>query len=260
MTKASDNPYPSILIEEHVDPTAPAAGHKRLFIDTDHKLKSIDSSSVVVDFTPTAATSSRPFLDTENAIDGTYGDDFDGASLDARWTLKGRSAGDCAFQLGGGSWMDLTLDTTQAEGYLQTAPGGDFTLTWAGSLTPTGSTTVDAEMVGPVIVDTNGSGIGVHFYYNSPGLYLSSISTYSYAAMRYILGLGAYGYTSAGIKMWLQINKTGTNYKGRFSYDGYTWSAWTTAYSDAFTVDRVGVLRVYGTAGMTIHSDLFNKS
>ena len=53
MTKASDNPFPSILIDEEVDPAAPAAGHKRLFIDSaDHKLKTIDSSSTVVDYTP----------------------------------------------------------------------------------------------------------------------------------------------------------------------------------------------------------------
>lgn len=44
--KASDNPYPSILIEEATDPDAPAAGHQRLFIDSaDQKLKAIDSSS-----------------------------------------------------------------------------------------------------------------------------------------------------------------------------------------------------------------------
>jgi hypothetical protein len=53
--KASDNPYPSLLFEEAVDPAAPAASHKRLFIDTDHHLKTIDSSSVVVDYTPGAA-------------------------------------------------------------------------------------------------------------------------------------------------------------------------------------------------------------
>lgn len=53
--KASDNPFPSLLIEEAVDPAAPSAGHQRLFIDTDHKLKAIDSASAVVDYTPTAA-------------------------------------------------------------------------------------------------------------------------------------------------------------------------------------------------------------
>lgn len=45
MTKASDNPFPSILIEEATEPSAPAAGHQRLYIDsTSHKLKATNSS------------------------------------------------------------------------------------------------------------------------------------------------------------------------------------------------------------------------
>ena len=46
--KGSENPFPSILIAETVDPAAPAAGHKRLWIDTDHALKTIDSASTVL--------------------------------------------------------------------------------------------------------------------------------------------------------------------------------------------------------------------
>lgn len=46
--RASDNPFPSVLFEEHVDPSNPAAGFKRLFVDTDHILKTIDSSGTVV--------------------------------------------------------------------------------------------------------------------------------------------------------------------------------------------------------------------
>ncbi len=55
MTKASDNAFPSILLEDHVDPAAPSDGFHRLFIDTDEKLKMIDHASLVTDFTPTAA-------------------------------------------------------------------------------------------------------------------------------------------------------------------------------------------------------------
>lgn len=47
--KASDNPYPSILVEEATEPSAPAAGHQRLYIDsTSHKLKRTDSSGTDV--------------------------------------------------------------------------------------------------------------------------------------------------------------------------------------------------------------------
>lgn len=45
--KGSDNPYPSLLFEEHVDPSNPSAGTQRLFVDTDHILKLIDSAGNV---------------------------------------------------------------------------------------------------------------------------------------------------------------------------------------------------------------------
>lgn len=49
MTKASDNAFPSILITEGTEPSAPAAGKQRLYIDsTTHKLKRTDSSGVDV--------------------------------------------------------------------------------------------------------------------------------------------------------------------------------------------------------------------
>lgn len=49
MTKASDNAFPSILITEGTEPSAPAAGKQRLYIDsTTHKLKRTDSSGIDV--------------------------------------------------------------------------------------------------------------------------------------------------------------------------------------------------------------------
>jgi hypothetical protein len=49
MTKASDNPFPSILVEEGAEPSAPAAGKQRLYIDSStHKLKRTDSSGTDV--------------------------------------------------------------------------------------------------------------------------------------------------------------------------------------------------------------------
>lgn len=67
--KASDNPFPSILIDEEVDPAAPAAGHKRLFIDSaDHVMKTIDSSSAVVTFgTSLADQGAFTYLDATEA-------------------------------------------------------------------------------------------------------------------------------------------------------------------------------------------------
>lgn len=45
MTKASDNAFPSLLITEGTEPSAPAAGKQRLYIDsTSHLLKATNSS------------------------------------------------------------------------------------------------------------------------------------------------------------------------------------------------------------------------
>jgi hypothetical protein len=45
MTKASDNAFPSLLITEGTEPSAPAAGKQRLYIDsTTHLLKATNSS------------------------------------------------------------------------------------------------------------------------------------------------------------------------------------------------------------------------
>lgn len=49
-TKGSDNPFPSVLFAEHVDPANPPADFQRLFVDTDHLLKLRDSSGTVVTF------------------------------------------------------------------------------------------------------------------------------------------------------------------------------------------------------------------
>ena len=48
--KASDNPFPSLLIEEATEPSAPAAGHQRLYIDsTSHHLSRTDENGDEVD-------------------------------------------------------------------------------------------------------------------------------------------------------------------------------------------------------------------
>jgi hypothetical protein len=70
MTKASDNAFPSLLILEGTEPSAPAASHQRLYIDsTSHKLKATNSSGTERDiegggigawttYTPTWSTAS----------------------------------------------------------------------------------------------------------------------------------------------------------------------------------------------------------
>jgi hypothetical protein len=50
VTRASDNAFPSILIAEGTEPSAPAAGKQRLYIDsTSHHLSRTDSAGAEVD-------------------------------------------------------------------------------------------------------------------------------------------------------------------------------------------------------------------
>lgn len=85
MTKASDNAFPSILITEGTEPSAPAAGKQRLYIDsTSHHLMRTNSSGTETDleaasggtysaFTPTlTADGGNPNLGSTGSATGRY--------------------------------------------------------------------------------------------------------------------------------------------------------------------------------------------
>ena len=58
MAKASDNPFPSILVAESAAPAAPPSGHSRLFIDpVDGALKRINSAGTVTAIASSTAAS-----------------------------------------------------------------------------------------------------------------------------------------------------------------------------------------------------------
>lgn len=66
-TLGSNNPFPSVLFAEHVDPANPGAGTQRLFVDTDHLLKLRDSSGTVTTFGASGAGT----LATIEEVDGS---------------------------------------------------------------------------------------------------------------------------------------------------------------------------------------------
>jgi hypothetical protein len=91
MTKASDNAFPSLLITEGTEPSAPAAGKQRLYIDsTSHHLSLTNSSGTETDLqalsstfsgckvknsgTQSRATNSTFLWDQEDYDTGTYHD------------------------------------------------------------------------------------------------------------------------------------------------------------------------------------------
>jgi len=57
--EAQDNPFPSVLLRETVDPANPSAGDQRLFIDTDHILKLRDSAGVVTEISSTVSAAAH---------------------------------------------------------------------------------------------------------------------------------------------------------------------------------------------------------
>lgn len=76
MTKASDNAFPSVLLTEGTEPSAPAAGKQRVYIDsTSHHLSRTDSSGTQVDLetnqAAAAAYTSRRLLAVNDNVTAT---------------------------------------------------------------------------------------------------------------------------------------------------------------------------------------------
>jgi hypothetical protein len=114
MPKMSDNPSPSLLFEDHLDPAAPSDGFHRLFVDTDEKLKMIDHASLVTDFTPTAA-----------------GD----ITTDVAWAalgdlIVGTGNNTAAILTAGADGLVLTADDGEATGLKWAAAAGGGTDVW----------------------------------------------------------------------------------------------------------------------------------
>lgn len=168
MTKASDNAFPSILITEGTEPSAPAAGKQRLYIDsTSHKLKRTDSSGTDVDieagsigawtsFTPTwTSTGTAPALGN-GSLTGRY------KAIDSKtyciairltWgsTTTG-GTGDWRFALPAGVTATASMGSQLLAGYIEDS-GTDNKLvvgvvfgsaTTVGGLIPEGGNTVSA--------------------------------------------------------------------------------------------------------------------
>lgn len=89
MTKASDNPFPSILVTEGTVPATPAAGKQRLYIDsTTHVLKYVNSSGTASN----VSTGSGATVATDTIWDAA-GDLAVGSGADTAAKLTKGSAG-----------------------------------------------------------------------------------------------------------------------------------------------------------------------
>lgn len=144
--KGSDNAFPSILFEEHVDPATPPAGHWRLFMDTDNIFKLIDDAGTVTNVGGTGLTdpmTTRGDMIVRNASNvtarlaiGSTGKVLSSDGTDISWQTPSAgamatdalwdAAGDLAVGTGANTGAKLTIGST---GQVLTVAAG--TASWA---------------------------------------------------------------------------------------------------------------------------------
>lgn len=138
MTKASDNAYPSILITEGTEPTAPAAGKQRIYIDsTSHKLSRTDSSGTEVNLESiTEAKLTLADNTTANASTSQHG------------FLKKLDNSATTFMNGQGNWATPagTGSTVTGNALFAVPPGFNLVATGTSALV------ASAAYMGPIIV------------------------------------------------------------------------------------------------------------
>jgi hypothetical protein len=197
---------------------------------------------------------SRPYLDTL-ALHATYGDDFETAALAAKWTRRNIVAGNETHQSGGGSYMAVTPATTPADmQYHQPAPAGDFSVILAFSEFY-GSAL--ATMFGPMIIDASGNGVAVCFYSTGPTAHFMNLAAYVYTSTGPVIAQDDVT-RRAGVPCWCKLRKSGTNYYGSVSHDGFNWFPESSAQAWAGTVNRIGFGRFFGTFLTPFAVDRFN--
>jgi hypothetical protein len=200
------------------------------------------------------ADASHPMPLDSYAIDGTYGDDFTGASLSGSWTRRNFTSGAEAYQVGkAATYLRLaTTGRSGGDGYFRAAPAGDWTLAMAYIARNYDVANNQVMMLGLACVDTSGNGVVATLGNNTPNAFeILNVSAYTSYGGSYIeAGIpGAApnvsylnGAQTAFVKTWLRLRKSGTSYYVAFSLDGEAWGVESGPLSASFTVDRVGII------------------
>lgn len=195
-------------------------------------------------------------------LHATYGDDFTAAALAGKWSHGGNSAaGQVTMQIDPDSpsptWMRWNRTGIANGGYIyQTAPAGDFSLI---TRLTTQHSASSSFMVGPVIYDGSGNGVGCCLYTGSPNAVLVGIvSAGVYLGPFQSTPLPSVGW--GGEIQFLKLRKSGTNYFASGSFDGEKWMPESASVSFATTPTRIGIGHFFGsdTPSVTFDFDAFN--
>jgi len=228
-----------------------------------------DTATIVNIVTPSsigAASAIHPMPLDGYPLDPTYGDDFNGTSLAAKWTRRNYTSAAETYQLEPtGSFMRIALTGRAAgDGYFQTAPAGDWTFMaswitryWGASFPTWGIACINSAGTG-LATGLTSTGVAA-FAILGVTTYTTYSGTFAQIASDAYLG-NMYAWDQR--KTWVKLRKSGTNYYAAFSLNGETWSDETTAFSSAITVDRIGFMaepQQAFVAAATIDMDLFNK-
>lgn len=197
--------------------------------------------------------SGRPPLDLAT-LHGTYGDDFDGASLNARWTRLNLTSGDETYTTTDDGWLNVVIPGSGAvdRQYHQAAPAGDFSIIM--SMVLWGDN--NSMMFGPMVIDSSGTGIAFTPY-NDNNAYIWNLSSYAYSSTGASMLWGGWQHM-VGEKHWVRLRKSGTTYYGSASRDGHIWSKEVSG-TWAGTVNRIGFGRMFNNGTrIEAHIDRFN--
>lgn len=183
----------------------------------------------------------RPAIDSTTVLHATCGDDFEEASLNARWTARNQASE--TFQDGGGTWMsyDITNAAADRGQFFQTDPGGDIEIVLSYARFSEVGT-----MFGPMFVNATGTGVGVSFYNSAASVFTADLATYAYNASQDSITLTSINALD-GPKVWLALRVVGTTFSFRFSENGYVWTPYFGSYTNGFTRNRIGFGRYFGT-------------
>lgn len=185
-----------------------------------------------------------PYALDDRTLHSTYGDHFETATLDAKWTRVGYVSGDEQHQMGGGTWMQIDTPRVAANHWYQTCPSGDFTVVTKMMAASTGNI-----MVGPFIIDNTGKGVASFVYASGEGYYVGVLAGGVYNSSSFsAVTTRMYIAAASMLPVWCKLEKSGTNYRASASINGQLWRKWTGTVAPAsFTPTRMGFGSVFGT-------------